>query len=155
MIYILTACMIMLVIAAILVTIRTVRGPTSLDRMVSVDMVSSILIGAVALLAALTKRSDLLALFIVLALIGFVGSMTLARFITPLDSEAQRIVGWRAERELEKQMSGRTDEHAPVHDMDVYDPDDVDFSGTNVDSDDVMETGPQHDGATPAERREP
>ena len=74
MIYILTACMIMLVIAAILVTIRTVRGPTSLDRMVSVDMVSSILIGAVALLAALTKRSDLLALFIVLALIGFVGS---------------------------------------------------------------------------------
>ena len=59
MIYILTACMIMLVIAAILVTIRTVRGPTSLDRMVSVDMVSSILIGAVALSGSLIAWAKL------------------------------------------------------------------------------------------------
>ena len=165
MIYILAACMVMLVIAAFLVTARAVKGPTSLDRMVSVDMVSSILIGSVALLAALTRRSDLLALFIVLALVGFVGSTALARFITPLDPSARRILSKDEESELDAQISRRPDDAAPVHDVDalesddadvdVYDPDEVDFSGTDVDPDDVSEAGPQHDGATAVERREP
>ncbi|VEI13533.1 monovalent cation/H+ antiporter complex subunit F [Trueperella bialowiezensis] len=147
MIYILGACMAMLFIAAILVTIRTVKGPTSLDRMVSVDMISSILIGAVALLAALTRRSDLLALFIVLALVGFVGSMTLARFITPLDPEAKRILSREEEKELDAQLALRRDDDAPVHDVDAYDDGDADDGVP-----DPMETGPRHGRATAAER---
>ncbi len=169
MIYILTACMIMLFISALLVTARAVKGPTSLDRMVSVDMVSSILIGAVSLLAALTRRSDLLALFIVLALVGFVGSMTFARFITPRDSDA-KIPSGQAKHGPDEPMIVYPDDDSAVRGIDEYveggdqgvdggvdeyDPDAVDFSGTNVDTDDVMETGPKHDGATAAERREP
>ncbi|MDP9806511.1 multicomponent Na+:H+ antiporter subunit F [Trueperella bonasi] len=118
MIYVLGACMLMLVIAALLVTARAVKGPTSLDRMVSVDMISSILIGSVALLAALTRRSDLLALFIVLSLVGFVGSMTLARFITPVDPSAKRTF-WKDTQHDEPAQKVHPDSAAVKHEVDA------------------------------------
>lgn len=83
MTYVLGFCMALLFIASLLVLMRIFRGPTALERMVALDVMTSVVIGAVALLAALTRREDLLALFVALALVGFVGSTTLARFITP------------------------------------------------------------------------
>lgn len=119
MIYIVGGCMALLFIAALLVLVRIVRGPTSLDRMVSVDLMTSILVGGFALLAAATRRADLLAVFIVLSLVGFVGSTTLARFIGPLDPEARRILTREEEAELDAVTASRADDDAPVHDVDV------------------------------------
>ncbi|MDY5403414.1 MAG: monovalent cation/H+ antiporter complex subunit F [Trueperella sp.] len=83
MTYLLGACMALLFVAALLVLMRIFRGPTALERMVALDVMTSVVIGAVALLAALTRRADLLALFVALSLVGFVGSTTLARFLAP------------------------------------------------------------------------
>ncbi|MFP7696768.1 monovalent cation/H+ antiporter complex subunit F [Trueperella sp. LYQ143] len=106
------------VIAACLIVGRIVKGPTSLDRMVAVDLMTSILLGAFAVLAAVTRRSDLLAVFIVLSLVGFVGSTTLARFLGPLDPEARRILSREEERQLDEETARRADDAAPVHDVD-------------------------------------
>lgn len=152
MIYVLGISMVMLVIAAALVIIRAVKGPTALDRMVSVDMISSITIGAVALLAALTRRADLLALFIVLALVGFVGSTTLARFITPLDPSAKRILSREEERALDAEMARRSDDDAPIHDVDFYGSHEEGYSGADVDPHDAAKASSQHGGAAASER---
>ncbi|MEW6879443.1 monovalent cation/H+ antiporter complex subunit F [Trueperella pyogenes] len=142
MIYILALCMVVLFVAAVLVLVRLTRGPSSLERMVAVDFMTSVLIGAVAVLAALTRREDLLALFVALSLIGFVGSMTLARFILPVDQDAKRILTRDEERRHDAALAARNDDAAPVHDVDA-------------DMKDVTEAGPMHGGATAVERRTP
>ncbi|TBW20879.1 sodium:proton antiporter [Arcanobacterium bovis] len=73
-------CAGLLLLSAVLVLIRIVRGPSTLDRMVAVDMMTAIFVGACSLLAAHTRRLDLLPVFIVLSIVGFLGSTTLARF---------------------------------------------------------------------------
>ena len=56
MTYLLGACMALLFVAALLVLMRIFRGPTALERMVALDVMTSVVIGAVALLAALIIR---------------------------------------------------------------------------------------------------
>ncbi len=80
----------LLLLAGLLVVYRIALGPTTLDRVVGVDMITSIVIGAFSLLAALTRRSDLLPVFVVLAIIGFVGSTVVARFAPPLPPALQK-----------------------------------------------------------------
>ncbi|MBM7824289.1 multisubunit Na+/H+ antiporter MnhF subunit [Arcanobacterium pluranimalium] len=77
---VLGVCAGMLVVSAVFVLVRVAKGPTTLDRMVAVDMMTAIFVGACALLAAHTRRLDLLPVFIVLSIVGFLGSTTLARF---------------------------------------------------------------------------
>ncbi|MFY9262762.1 MAG: pH regulation protein F [Actinomycetaceae bacterium] len=115
-------CGVILLISALLVLWRMMRGPTSLDRMVSLDMITSITIGGFALLAAVTRRADLLPVFVVLSLVGFVGSMALARFITPLDPNERKLLSKIEERRLDLENYRRNllDE-APVHDIDALD----------------------------------
>lgn len=55
-------------------------------------MMTSILIGAFALPAAATRRADLLPVFVVLGLVGFVGSTALARFATLADPDERRVL---------------------------------------------------------------
>lgn len=66
--------------AAVLTLFRAERGPTMLDRTVALDVLTSIVLGAVILHAAWTRRVDSLPLLVALALVGFVSSVTIARF---------------------------------------------------------------------------
>lgn len=95
--------------AAVLVLVRAERGPTMLDRTVALDLLTSVVLGAVALHAAWTRSADGVGVLVALALVGFVSSVTIARFasvepegegrvLTPAEAaalEAQR----RAEEE--------------------------------------------------------
>lgn len=65
---------------AILALVRAERGPSMLDRTVALDILTSALIGAVALEVAFSKRTDAVPILVVLALVGFIGSTTIARF---------------------------------------------------------------------------
>ncbi|XCB30864.1 monovalent cation/H+ antiporter complex subunit F [Arcanobacterium hippocoleae] len=85
-------CAAILFISALMIVYRTAKGPTVLDRMVSVDMFTSILIGGFALLAAAARRADLLPVFVVLAIIGFIGSTALARFSVPLAPAVRKAI---------------------------------------------------------------
>ncbi|MGE4428607.1 MAG: monovalent cation/H+ antiporter complex subunit F [Solirubrobacteraceae bacterium] len=70
----------MLVAAALLSLIRLLRGPGVLDRMVAVDVILSCLIAGIAVEAAYNRHGNTISVLIVLALLGFVGSVAVARF---------------------------------------------------------------------------
>lgn len=88
-------CAVILTAAALTVLIRAERGPSTLDRIVSIDGLVAVVIATLALYSAWTGRSDLVVILVVLASVGFVGSVTLARFAaadppTPEESDAAR-----------------------------------------------------------------
>lgn len=66
--------------AALLVTVRIVRGPTMLDRAISFDVIVALSIAAIALDAIARRTAESLPLMLVATLLGFVGSVSVARF---------------------------------------------------------------------------
>ncbi len=70
-----------LALAGVLVVIRIVRGPTVLDRVVALDVLVSIMVCAVGLEAAVGRHSTTLPILIALSMLGFVGSVAVARFV--------------------------------------------------------------------------
>jgi multicomponent Na+:H+ antiporter subunit F len=69
-----------LVAAAALVLVRTVIGPTVFDRAVGLDTLSAICLAAIAIDAAQHHDGEFLPILLLLALVGFTGSVCLARF---------------------------------------------------------------------------
>lgn len=70
----------MLSVAAVCVVARMTMGPTLLDRAVALDVFVAIGICALALEAALNRHTFTLPILLVLTLLGFVGSVSVARF---------------------------------------------------------------------------
>ena len=66
--------------AVSLVLVRIVRGPTTLDRIVAVDVLLAIVVCAVAAEAAYTRDATSLPILVVLSILGFIGSVSVARF---------------------------------------------------------------------------
>ena len=69
-----------LVVAAALVLVRTVIGPTVFDRAVGLDTLSAICLAAIAVDAAQHHDGGFLPILLLLALVGFTGSVCLSRF---------------------------------------------------------------------------
>ena len=76
----LTAAIVALVAAMLLATYRLVKGPTALDRAVSIDVFSASIVGVVAILIVFQERYDLAALMIVFVLTAFFSTVTVSRF---------------------------------------------------------------------------
>ena len=60
---------------------RIRRGPTAPDRMVAIDILGTVVVGFVAILAAVTGKAYLLNVALVWALISFVGTLALAKYL--------------------------------------------------------------------------
>lgn len=73
-------CAALLVTGAVLAVVRAEKGPSILDRTIALDIVLTIMIAAGALYASLERRTDIVPILVVLSLVGFVGSVTVARF---------------------------------------------------------------------------
>ena len=82
---------IMLGVGAIMALTRVEKGPSVLDRMVGLDVITSILIIGVALEAAWGRRTQSISILAALALVGFVGSDSIARFAAVEPEDAWRI----------------------------------------------------------------
>lgn len=91
MTWVVVVCAIMLGVGAIMALIRVEKGPSVLDRMVGLDVITSILIIGVALEAAWGRRTEAISILAALALVGFVGSLTIARFAAVEPEDAGRI----------------------------------------------------------------
>ncbi len=76
-----TVAMSVLLLAAAFALTRLLRGPTLADRMVALDQLLLIIAGGIAVNAASTGRGEFLDVMIVATLLGFIGSVTVARFI--------------------------------------------------------------------------
>jgi multicomponent Na+:H+ antiporter subunit F len=73
-------CAVLVLAGAALAIVRAERGPSMLDRTVALDVVLTTLIAAVALYAAVERRAEVVPVLVVLSLVGFVGSVSIARF---------------------------------------------------------------------------
>lgn len=83
-------CLAMLGLSGILCLVRIVRGPTILDRTVATDVFISSAAGGLGVEAALNQHNTTLPILVALALIGFLGSVSIARFVTSEDSREER-----------------------------------------------------------------
>ncbi|MDG4792409.1 monovalent cation/H+ antiporter complex subunit F [Micromonospora sp. WMMD1082] len=70
----------LLSVTALLALARLYRGPSLLDRVIAADMLLATMIGAVGAEAAINRHATTLPVLVVLALLGFVGSVSLVRF---------------------------------------------------------------------------
>lgn len=76
-------CLGLLGVGMILLLVRVVRGPTVLDRVIALDVVLAFVIIGLCLDAAVRGVSETLVILLVLNLFGFVGSVAVARFVSP------------------------------------------------------------------------
>ncbi|MGO1316860.1 MAG: monovalent cation/H+ antiporter complex subunit F [Cellulomonadaceae bacterium] len=82
---------VLLFAAAVLALTRVERGPSMLDRTIALDVFTATLVGVIALEAAWHKRTDTLPILVVLSMVGFVGSVTIARFASVEPPDEGRI----------------------------------------------------------------
>jgi len=61
---------------------RVVRGPTIPDRMVGIDILGILVVGICALLVIKTDRPFLLDIGITWAILSFIGTLTLAKYLS-------------------------------------------------------------------------
>ena len=120
-------CGVLLTIGAVLAVVRAEKGPSMLDRTIALDIVVTSMIAAVALYAAVERRTDVVPILVVLSLVGFVGSVTIARFAA-VEPEGEGRVRTREEiaaQEAERRLSeseteasrraGGSDDHDEHH----------------------------------------
>lgn len=72
---------ILLVSAALLTVVRIITGPSVLDRVVASDVLVSIVVCTLGAQTALVEGSSTMGLLITLSLVGFIGSVAVARFV--------------------------------------------------------------------------
>ncbi len=77
---VLAVCVGFLAVAALLLVVRIALGPTMLDRVVALDVLVAVVICGLGLEAAVNQHTTTLPILVVLSLVGFVGSVSVARF---------------------------------------------------------------------------
>lgn len=85
---VLTICVVMLGVAAVLLVVRIARGPSTIDRAVALEAMVAVTIGALVIEAAVNRHTTTLPILVILTLVGFVGSVSIARF-TPGSDEVE------------------------------------------------------------------
>lgn len=71
----------MLAAAAALTLIRIVRGPNPSDRVVATDVLIAIVAGTLAVEAAINHHAYTIPVILILSLLAFAGTVSVARFI--------------------------------------------------------------------------
>jgi multicomponent Na+:H+ antiporter subunit F len=82
------ATLILLGAAGLMTAARLMYGPTLFDRIVAMDVLSVLLVSAIIVRSAAQDRTDYISLTVVVALLGFVGSITAARLAGERQSRA-------------------------------------------------------------------
>ncbi len=70
-----------LLVSVILAFLRMVRGPRAADRIVALDLIAMLIVAFVAAYAVFTGDTSFLDVAIAYALIAFLGTVALARFL--------------------------------------------------------------------------
>lgn len=75
-----------LAIAALLVVLRIALGPTLLDRVIAFEVLIAVTVCVIGLEAAVNQNRATLPVLVVLSLLGFVGSASVASFTSGSES---------------------------------------------------------------------
>ena len=73
--------LVMLGLALLIAVARLVKGPTLPDRIVAMDLIGVLVVGLIVVLAASTDVRATLDAAVVIALIGFVGTVAYATYV--------------------------------------------------------------------------
>lgn len=73
-------CAVLLAGSGVLCLVRVVRGPSMLDRTLATDVFVAAIVGAVGVHAAVGRYSSTVSVLLALSLVGFLGSVSIARF---------------------------------------------------------------------------
>lgn len=71
---------VLLAVAAVGAIVRMERGPSMLDRTVAFDVLTTALVGAIVVEAAISRRTESVPILVVLSMVGFIGSVAISRF---------------------------------------------------------------------------
>ncbi len=74
-------------VALLIAFVRLVKGPTLPDRIVAIDLFGVLVVGLIVMLAATSGVSAMLDAAIVIALIGFLGTIAYATYVERGDQE--------------------------------------------------------------------
>ncbi|MER6499647.1 monovalent cation/H+ antiporter complex subunit F [Streptomyces sp. NPDC001455] len=86
----LTAAVVVIVIAGALLLARILRGPSMLDRAISLDVAAALIIAGLGAKSAFARDPFYFPIMLVLAFLGFTGSVGIARFIAARDRPVPR-----------------------------------------------------------------
>jgi multicomponent Na+:H+ antiporter subunit F len=75
------ATLILLLVGIFLAGIRLVKGPDPADRIMALDLISVLIVGFLAALSVYTRQSAVLDVAIAYALVAFLGTVALARWL--------------------------------------------------------------------------
>jgi multicomponent Na+:H+ antiporter subunit F len=75
----------LLLASGVLVTVRLVRGPSTLDRAVALDALVAVVMAGIGVLTAARQIPYYLPALLVLSFLGFTGSVSIARFLALRD----------------------------------------------------------------------
>lgn len=117
---------VMLVVAAALTLVRIVRGPGPADRVVATDVLITTVAGSLAVEAAINHQTYTLAVIVVLSLLAFAGTVSMARFVAGREGVVGTGPGASTRR------ADPTEGDAPVEKPDGHRPDGVDAEGNRV-----------------------
>lgn len=104
MIVVVVITAVLLALTAVMAMIRVGRGPSALDRTTAFDIITSVLIMTVALESAWNRRTDTIPILAALAMVGFVASVSVARFASVEPEDAGRIMSAEEIRAAEDAM---------------------------------------------------
>ena len=80
----------MIAVAVGLTLWRLTTGPSTLDRIVSADVLLSTVLMTICLVLVTTKDTSALSILLVLAMVAFTGGVSVARMLAPGAAERQR-----------------------------------------------------------------
>jgi multicomponent Na+:H+ antiporter subunit F len=80
--FVANAALVILVIALVLSTYRIWTGPSMLERLQALDLMSNILIGIIIVLGIVQQNNQFIDIGIALAAFSFVSTLAIARFIS-------------------------------------------------------------------------
>jgi multicomponent Na+:H+ antiporter subunit F len=80
--FVANAALVLLVIALVLSTYRIWTGPSMLERLQALDLMSTILIGIVIVLGIVLENHQIIDIGIALAAFSFVSTLAIARFVS-------------------------------------------------------------------------
>ncbi|GAA2003812.1 monovalent cation/H+ antiporter complex subunit F [Brevibacterium samyangense] len=79
--------------SAVLAVVKIVRGPSILDRMIGSDVLLATLMCGMGAFMAFTGRSDLLVIVLVLSSMGFIGSVSVSRYVSRGEARGGAVLG--------------------------------------------------------------
>lgn len=109
------AAMALVVVALLIALVRIERGPSILDRAVATDVTTAAFVALIALLIAATDSAAYVPLLVIITLVGFLATVTIARFTSTESADEARILTAEEDAELAAREAEIDDDDAPVH----------------------------------------